>query len=59
MKNKRIFRHFPHFYQKEGLLSDFDIVDFKEMGDCFYICLHVKNILQKDSNLNEFESRVF
>ena len=38
----------------EGLLSHFNIVDFKELGnlqnkkDCFYIYLDEKNILPKD-----------
>ena len=49
----------------EGLLSHFDIVDFKELGDlqtkkdCFYIYLDEKNILPNDYNLNEFESKGF
>lgn len=49
----------------QGLLSHFDIVDFKELGDlqtkkdCFYIYLDAKNILAKDSDNNEFESKGF
>lgn len=49
----------------QGLLSHFDIVDFKELGnlqtkkDCFYIYLDEKNILAKDSDNNEFESKGF
>ena len=43
----------------EGLLSHFNIVDFKELGnlqnkkDCFYIYLDEKNILPKDFDSNE------
>lgn len=49
----------------EGLLAHFDIVDFKELGDlqtkkdCFYIYLDEKNILQKDFNTTDFESKGF
>ncbi|MFE3868862.1 hypothetical protein ACFX5E_12380 [Flavobacterium sp. LS2P90] len=49
----------------EGLLSHFDIVDFKELvnlqskKDCFYIYLDEKNILAKDFDSNEFESKGF
>jgi hypothetical protein len=49
----------------EGLLSHFDIVDFKELGDlqtkkdCFYIYLDEKNILPKNYDFNEFESKGF
>jgi hypothetical protein len=49
----------------EGLLSHFNIVDFKELGnlqskkDCFYIYLDEKNILPKDFDSNEFESKGF
>jgi outer membrane usher protein FimD/PapC len=49
----------------EGLLSHFDIVDFKELGDlqtkkdCFYIYLDEKNILPKDYKNSEFESKGF
>tara|TARA_R110002033_G_C3856239_1_gene236078 strand:- start:976 stop:1362 length:387 start_codon:yes stop_codon:yes gene_type:complete len=49
----------------EGLLFHFDIVDFKELGDvqtkkdCFFIYLDEKNILPKDYNPNEFESKGF
>lgn len=49
----------------EGLLFHFDIVDFKELGDfhtkkdCFFIYLDEKNILPKDYNHNEFESKGF
>lgn len=49
----------------EGLLSHFDIVDFKELGDlgtkkdCFYIYLDEKNILPRDYDSNEFESKGF
>ena len=48
-----------------GLLSHFDIVDFKELGDlqtkkdCFYIYLDEKNILPKGYHSNEFESKGF
>ena len=48
-----------------GLLSHFDIVDFKELGDlqskkdCFYIYLDEKNILPKDYDSNKFESKGF
>jgi hypothetical protein len=44
----------------EGLLSHFDIVAFKELGDlgtkidCFYIYLDEKNILPSGYNLIEF-----
>ena len=49
----------------DGLLTHFDIVDFKELGDlqtkkdCFYIYLDEKNILPQDFNSNEFESKGF
>ena len=49
----------------EGLLNDFDIVNFKELGDlqtkkdCFYIYLDEKNILPKDFKNTEFESKGF
>lgn len=49
----------------EGLLSHFDIIDFKELGDlqakkdCFYIYLDEKNIVPKDYDTNEFESKGF
>ena len=49
----------------DGLLAHFDIVDFKELGDlqtkkdCFYIYLDEKNILPKDFNTNDFESKGF
>ncbi|MBX9806970.1 MAG: hypothetical protein K2X95_04145 [Flavobacteriaceae bacterium] len=49
----------------EGLLSHFDIFDFKELGDlgtkkdCFYIYLDEKNILPIGYGSNEFESKGF
>jgi outer membrane usher protein FimD/PapC len=49
----------------EGLLSYFDIVDFKELSDlqikkdCLYIYLDEKNILPKDYASTEFESKGF
>ena len=49
----------------EGLLSHFDIVDFKELGvlvtqkDCFYIYLDQKNILPKEYSSIEYESKGF
>jgi len=49
----------------EELLSHFDIVDFKELGDiqtkkdCIYIYLDETNILPKDYNLEEYESKGF
>lgn len=49
----------------QGLLTHFDIVDFKELGDlqtkndCFYIYLDEKNILPKDFKNVEFESKGF
>jgi hypothetical protein len=49
----------------EGLFSHFNIVDFKELGnlqskkDCFYIYLDEKNILPKDLDSDEFESKGF
>jgi hypothetical protein len=49
----------------QGLLFHFDIVDFKELGDLqsrkdwFYIYLGEKNILPKDFDTNEFESKGF
>lgn len=48
-----------------GLLGHFDIVDFKELGylqtkkDCFYIYLDEKNVLPKDFNNSDFESKGF
>lgn len=48
-----------------GLLSHFDIVDFKELGalqtkkDCFYIYLDEKNILPKNYKDTDFESKGF
>jgi hypothetical protein len=49
----------------DGLLSHFDIVGFKELGDlqtkkdCFYIYLDEKNTLPNDFNSNDFESKGF
>lgn len=49
----------------QGLLTHFDIIDFKELGDlqtkndCFYIYLDEKNILPKDFKNAEFESKGF
>ena len=49
----------------QGLLTHFDIVAFKELGDlqtkndCFYIYLDEKNILPKDFKNAEFESKGF
>lgn len=49
----------------EGLLSHFDIVEFKELGDlqtkkdCFYIYLDEKNILPKEYSEIEYESKGF
>jgi hypothetical protein len=49
----------------DGLLTHFDIVDFKELGDlqtkkdCFYIYLDEKNILPKGYLSTEFESKGF
>lgn len=49
----------------DGLLSHFDIVDFKELGDlqtkkdCFYIYLDEKNILPSDFHSIDFESKGF
>ena len=58
------FSIFSHFLP-DGLLDHFDIVDFKELGDldtkkdCFYIYLDEKNILPKEFDNNEFESKGF
>ena len=49
----------------QGLLTHFDIVAFKELGDlqtkndCFYIYLDEKNILPKDFKNAEFEYKGF
>lgn len=49
----------------EGLLTHFDIIDFKELGDlqtkkdCIYIYLDEKNILPGDYIIDEFESKGF
>jgi hypothetical protein len=49
----------------DGLLSHFDIVDFKELGDlqtkkdCFYIYLDEKNLLPKGHLSTEFDSKGF
>jgi hypothetical protein len=49
----------------DGLLTHFDIVDFKELGnlqtkkDCFYIYLDEKNLLPKGYLATEFESKGF
>ena len=49
----------------DRLLSHFDIVDFKELGDlqikkdCFYIYLDEKNSLPSDFHSNDFESKGF
>lgn len=49
----------------DGLLSHFDIVDFKELcdlqtkKDCFYIYLDEKNLLPKEYSFIEFESKGF
>ncbi len=49
----------------EGLLTHFDIVDFKELGnlqtkqDCFYIYLDEKNIIPKEYRSFEYESKGF
>jgi hypothetical protein len=48
-----------------GLLSHFDIVDFKELGDlstkkdCFYIYLDEKNTLPMGFNSSDYESKGF
>jgi len=53
------------FFLPDGLLSHFDTVGFKELGDlqtkkdCFYISLDGKNTLTNDFNSNDFESKVF
>ena len=53
------------WFLPQGLLSHFDIVDFKELGDlqtrkdCFYIYLDEKNSLPKEYNTIEFESKGF
>lgn len=47
------------------LLNYFDVVDFKELGDlntkkdCFHIYLDEKNILPKEYNRTEYESKGF
>lgn len=49
----------------EGLLSHFDIVNLKELGDlqtkkdCFHIYLEEKNIVSQVYNCNEYESKGF
>lgn len=49
----------------DGLLTHFDIVDFKELGDlqtkkdCFYIYLDEKNQLAQGYSSVEFESKGF
>jgi hypothetical protein len=49
----------------EELLSHFDIVDFKELGDiqtkkdCFYIYLDEKNIIPEGFSLDKYESKGF
>ena len=49
----------------QGLLFHFDIVDFKELGDLqtkndfFFTYLDEKNILPKDYNSSEFQSKGF
>jgi hypothetical protein len=49
----------------DGLLTHFDIVDFKELGDlhtkkdCLYIYLDEKNILPNQYLPTEFESKGF
>jgi hypothetical protein len=49
----------------DGLLTHFDIVDFKELGDlqtkkdCFYFYLDEKNLLPKGYLSTEFESKGF
>ena len=64
-KNKQMdFSIFSSFLP-EGLLSHFDIVEFKELGDlqtkkdCFYIYLDEKNILPKEYSEIEYESKGF
>jgi hypothetical protein len=58
------FSMFSSFLPK-GLLSHFDIVDFKELGDlqtkkdCFYIYLDEKNQLPKGYVSTDFESKGF
>jgi hypothetical protein len=49
----------------EGLLTHFDIVGFKELGDlqtkkdCFYIYLDEKNLLPKGYSTIDYESKGF
>ena len=49
----------------EGLLTHFDIIDLKELGDlqtkkdCIYIYLDEKNSLPGDYIIDEFESKGF
>jgi hypothetical protein len=62
-KANGFFNIFP--FLPEGLLTHFNIVDFKELGDLqtkkdrFYIYLDEKNILSKDFKYAEFESKGF
>jgi hypothetical protein len=52
-------------FMPDGLLTHFDIVDFKELGDlhtkkdCLYIYLDEKNILPNQYLSTEFESKGF
>jgi hypothetical protein len=52
-------------FMPDGLLTHFDIVDFKELGDlhtkkdCLYIYLDEKNILPNQYLPTEFESKGF
>ena len=58
------FSIFSSFLPK-GLLTHFDIIDFKELGDlqtkkdCFYIYLDEKNILPREFKNTDFESKGF
>ena len=58
------FSVFSHFLP-DGLLDHFDIVGFKELGnldtkkDCFYIYLDEKNMLPKEFDNNQYESKGF
>jgi zinc-finger of transposase IS204/IS1001/IS1096/IS1165 len=59
--------NYPIFssFLPEGLLFHFDIVDMKELGDlqtkkdCIFIYLDEKNILPKEYNSSEYESKGF
>jgi hypothetical protein len=56
---------FLSHFLPDGLLTHFDVIEFKELGDletkkdCFYIYLDEKNVLPKGFENDQYESKGF